>query len=246
MSLYLKKEDVLEEVKNRPNSIFHFFRNNTKGICFFTICNVHEELEFAGVLTMSEGVKFLLDYVLWKQEITLEGDIDTIKIIDKNQVIGFFRNENMSHVIHNNPDLVEELLFELLLLYKSYVKKLQVQYETNFMDESKITFSGDHESCFTVQSKGTQKKRMKYLFKKLMECNKEGMIQECDDWYYFNDVIFSKAAFGIQEKSFLSKAMNTNSNSGYVEGKTSSLMFELYRRSIQESNPMGRRLYRKN
>lgn len=116
MSLYLKKEEALEKIKKNENNTFHFI--NKGKVSSLAIANEEKE-EFIGFLLEPEGIKFLLEYLLWQEYVTLSLNLDTIVIKKQNEVKGYIRRNEKEHVIEKNKNLIEELLVKLIY----YIRK---------------------------------------------------------------------------------------------------------------------------
>lgn len=234
MSLYLKSEQALEKIQKENHSVFHFI--NKGNVSSLAICNPEKE-EFIGFLLEPEGIKLLLRYLLWKEYVTLAFSLDTIVIKQQNQIKGYIRINEKEHVIERNTNLIENLLLKLIILYKEESPIVEVS-ETTTKEESKIIISG---SKGTIILKSDSKKiKTEYLLKKCLEQQKNKVVKEDENNFYLEGIIFGKRNIDPQESELLSKTIKNDPSIGYVEGTTSSYMYELYRQ-VQKANELKRR-----
>ena len=224
MSLYLKKEEALEKIKKNENNTFHFI--NKGKVSSLAIANEEKE-EFIGFLLEPEGIKFLLEYLLWQEYVTLSLNLDTIVIKKQNEVKGYIRRNEKEHVIEKNKNLIEELLVKLIILYKEESLKVEI-LESTTVEESKLIIKGSKGPIILTSE--SKKIKTEYLLKKCLESQKSKVVKEDENNFYLEGIVFGKKSIDPQERELFRTTMNNNPNIGYVEGTTSSYMYELYQK----------------
>ena len=239
MSVFLKSLEVLEEVKKKENDVFHCVYDESKDFWYFTLCNSKQEVDFMGLFYSKEGIRFLLDYFLWKRNISLEGNLDTICVRYQERLLGYIRHVKQNYMVEMSPDIVERLLYRVLKEFEKVSAAVHVTHNPNHLNGSILTFSGAEKGkSFVVESSEDQTSRLYYLLEEYTHRNSSSMIREDENDYYFKTISFGKEGL-LKEKKDLLKIYQ---NRGYHDGKSASFMRELYQ-YVQSENKGRKRTF---
>lgn len=96
------------------------------------------------------------------------------------------------------------------------------------MEESKLIIKGSKGPIILTSE--SKKIKTEYLLKKCLESQKSKVVKEDENNFYLEGIVFGKKSIDPQERELFRTTMNNNPNIGYVEGTTSSYMYELYQK----------------
>ncbi len=232
LSVFVKKFEVLEKVKKHQNDVFHLFWDEVKDFWYFTLCNSNQEEDFFGIFYSKEAIRFLLDYFIWKRNISLDGNMDTIRVSYREKLLGYIRFLNRTHVVEEKPLIVEQLLYQVLQMFEEEYKAVHIIHNPKHLNGSILTFSGSSKGKnFVVESFEDQTSRMDYLLQTHANNNSSCFFREDDRDYYFGNISFGKEGL-LNEKKYL---LNIYQARGYQDGQNASLMRTLYQ-AVQDAN----------
>lgn len=232
MSVFHKSSEVLEEVKKRENDVFHCMYDESKDFWYFSLGNANQEVDYFGLLYGEEGIRFLLDYFLWKRNLSLEGNLDTIRVSYHERLLGYIRHIKQNYMVEVSPQIVERLLYKVLSAFESVSSSISIAHNPNHIKGSLLLFSGSQRGQnFIIESEQDQTARLDYLLKEYTKNHPNSRLFENEREYYFERISFGKEGLLKEKKDLLELYQKR----GYQDGKSASLIRELYQ-SVQREN----------
>jgi len=238
MAIILKKEEAKEQIEKHPKDTIQFIYDESSTCFHITMFDEEKKVSFYGMLLEEEGLEVLLDYCLRKKYFSLKPFLDTIQIDQNGHLIGYIRYTGEGNIIKDTKGIVEKFLTQMLELLERKAGSVKVYYEER--DKNRLTIETPDKKNFTIEEMKEHKIKLEYLIKEYAKRNPDSKVNEDEHGYYFDHVAFQKKGLSQEEKRNFQNTLLASQMEGYLEGMSSSLLFQIAQ-EINKNQSLERR-----
>lgn len=222
MSLFVRKEEVLEKILRHDQSVVHFVNDESNQFWYVSLCK-YDVPFYTGILTEEEGRNLLLQFCLCKRSFSLNQNLDTIEVVSLDRELGYIRFLKNDHIVVKRHNLVEDFLYQMLSGLEKTTKHVYIKNCITNSNGSRLIFESDKfGEGFSVESNSFESDRLYYLLKKYLEDHPYIKAKETDDYYLFETVTFDKNGVRSSSHEELSHLLSNH------QSMSSSLLYEIY------------------